>query len=573
MIRFFRAFLWLRWRLFVNTLKGGSDTMARLARWGQAIVAVVVPLLFIPVALGLGVAALFAGKYLGTPGTDSIVAVIPVRVSLAIMTVAVIIAPLVRSIHGSTAGRSRFLLLPIPRSALHLCETASSLSDPWLFMMLPPLLLLPVGWFVWGSAATSLLVLAAGLILLMTLTTASALAAFLAHLLLRDRRRAEMIAMVAILVIMVLSFIPIFLESNLNELEEPDDQAHKEMQQSVREKRRSILRAVGTVTWVIPSELYGKTLERAHDGRAMASLLPLGALTLIGTALFLTSSRVHRRLLDSPEISSPRRGRGEALEFRARRLPGLGHAASAVAWVTARMAMRTVKGKTAVISAPLAVGMLSLALSRQWEGVDVAGMHVGASTAGLLIALVLPLLSFQPILLNTYAVDRAGLTLQFLVPASDQDLVRGKIAGGALLTATATVPSLILVALVTREGPLGLWLAVILGGIATYLVLGPVFAMLSAVFPKAADLSSLGTKGNASQLAGLVATLLIPAMLSPVAILVLAGQFLWGNLYAGVGLVAGWVVVAALLSFPLTHMAAALLARRREHLGLVAHGG
>ena len=59
-------------------------------------------------------------------------------------------------------------------------------------------------------------------------------------------------------------------------------------------------------------------------------------------------------------------------------------------------------------------------------------------------------------------------------------------------------------------------------------------------------------------------------MLSPVAILVLAGQFRWGNLYAGVGLVAGWVVVATLLAFPLTHMAAALLARRREHVGLVA---
>ncbi len=61
MTRFFRAFLWLRWRLFVNTLKGSSDTVARLARWGLAVVAVVVPLLFVPVALGLGVLAVFAG--------------------------------------------------------------------------------------------------------------------------------------------------------------------------------------------------------------------------------------------------------------------------------------------------------------------------------------------------------------------------------------------------------------------------------------------------------------------------------------------------------------------------------
>ena len=109
-------------------------------------------------------------------------------------------------------------------------------------------------------------------------------------------------------------------------------------------------------------------------------------------------------------------------------------------------------------------------------------------------------------------------------------------------------------------------------GLAALLGVAFAIAMLSALFPKAADLSSLGTKGNCNQLAGLVATFLIPAMLSPVAILVLAGQFLWGNLYAGVGLVAGWMVVAALLSFPLTHMAAALLTKRRENVSLVAQG-
>jgi len=568
-IRFFRAFLWLRWRLFLNHLRGGSDTTARLVRWGQAIVTVVVPLLFVPLALGLGALALFAGRHLGTPGTDSSLTLIPARILLGLGSLVVIIAPLVRSIHGSASGRARFLLLPIPRSALHLSETASSLSDPWLFLMVPPLLMLPVGWFIWGSATAGLLALAAGLALLITLTTASALAAFLAHLLLRDRRRAELLAIAVITLITLASFAPVLLKLDRSER---NSQSRKETRQQARETRRRIIKAVSPLTWVIPSELYLKSLERAHDGRAAAGLIPLGALNLVGAALFLTSSRVHRRLLDSPEISSPRRGRGGELEFRTRRLPGLGHAASAVAWVTARMAMRTVKGKLAVLTSPLAAAILSLLLSREWDGVDFGGMHIGPAAGGLFIALVLPMLAFQPILLNIYAIDRAGLTLQFLIPISHQDLVRGKIAGGALLTATATVPSLIVVALVTREGPPALWLAVILGAMATYLVLGPMFAMLSAIFPKAADLSSLGNQGNANQLAGLVATLLTPAVLSPVAILVLAGQFLFGNLYAAAGLVAGWLVVAALLSLPLTHMAAALLAKRRENVSLVAQG-
>ena len=51
-----------------------------------------------------------------------------------------------------------------------------------------------------------------------------------------------------------------------------------------------------------------------------------------------------------------------------------------------------------------------------------------------------------------------------------------------------------------------------------------------------------------------------------------SGQFLFGTLYAGVGLVAGWLVVAALLSVPLTHMATAVLAKRCENVGLVAQG-
>ena len=42
MIRFFRAFLWLRWRLFLNSLRGSNDMGAKLARWGQAIVGVAV---------------------------------------------------------------------------------------------------------------------------------------------------------------------------------------------------------------------------------------------------------------------------------------------------------------------------------------------------------------------------------------------------------------------------------------------------------------------------------------------------------------------------------------------------
>jgi hypothetical protein len=570
MIRFFRAFLWLRWRLFVNSLRGSNDMAARLARWGQAIVGVAIPMLFIPVALGLGVLALFAGKFLGTVHTDPSVVTLPARIMLGVITGVVIFAPLIRSVHGSATGRSRFLLLPIPRSALHLAETASSLSDPWLAVMVVPLLLLPLGWLVWGEAGGALLALAGGLVMLAALTTISALAAFLAHLLLRDRRRAEMIALVILTLVTVLSFVPILMDPE----DWGGDQTKDELAQAEREfkeKFQTGLRFLRPFTWVLPSELYGRVVQQAHAGRPGAALLPLGLMVAVTAGLFQASSRAHRRLLDTPETGAVR-GSGGELELRVRRLPGLGPAPSAVAWVTARMAMRTVKGKLAVFTTPLGVGFLAFLLSRQWSGVEIAGLHVGAAAVGSLLAMALPLLSWQPVLLNLYAVDRAGLTLQFLGPISDHDLVRGKVAGGALLTALASAPSLLAVALITREGPLVLWVAVILGFVATYLVLGPAFAMLSAIFPKAADLSSLGTQGNASQLAGLLATVLIPAILSPVVILLFAGQFLFGNLYAGLGLLAGWLMLAAALSYFLTHLAATLLGRRRENISLIAQG-
>ncbi len=564
MIRFFRAFLWLRWRLFRNSLRGRSDTAAKLARWGQAILRVVLPLLFVPAALGLGILAFLAGGHMGGGGENPRSVIVAARVALGAVTIAVILAPLLRSIHGSTTGRARFLLLPIPRSALHLCEMAAGLSDPWIFGLIPALFLLPLGWFFRGSGLEALLMLAAGLAVLATLLVLSALAAFGSALLFRNRKRAETISLVLLLLITGLSFIPLFLDGTFGN--------KKDRETGIRLQVEKSKRYLAPLSWVAPSELYAKTLHGARTGKLVGGLAPLGLSLLVGSLLFAGSAKLHRRLLDTPAVSSGGRTDGKPLRFSMPRFPLLGSPASALAWATVRMALRTVKGKLSFYAIPLGVAAFGFMLSRQWEGKELLGIPIDAGTALAFLALIFPLLSMQSVSLNLYAIDRAGLTLSFLAPLSDDELARGKIAGGALLTGGCTLLSLAVAALVTRGGTVSFWLMMALGGVATNLILAPVFAMLSAIFPKTADLTELGSRGNPNQIAALIGTLLTTALMTPVAILALAGQFLFGSWLGGLGLMAAWVVIAALVCVPLLHLAAGILGKRRENLALVAQG-
>ena len=560
MIRLFRAFLWLRWRLLVNSVKvgGGLDRAARLSRWAQTVVKVVLPLLFVPAALGIALAAFLGGGYL-VRGDNPIVVSWIARAALFVVMVVIVIGPLFRSVHGGTTGRARFLLLPIPRRALLLSEIVSSFADPWLFIMAPALVLLPAGMLVGRSVIGSMVALAAGLAMLVILASLGALASFVSHLLLRNRRRMELIAMILLSAVLVVSFLPILMSSFW-------DRAETEREE------RGPTPAFQLPAWTraLPSELYGATLYlTAKPGRAWAGLLPTAGLALTGAALVGVASWTHGRLLDMPEGGTARRGRGP-LRFRTPRLPGLGPEASAVAFASAQVALRTVKGKMAVFSCPIAVFFLGFVLSRRWEGIDTRGLVIGPGVFVALVSVALPLLSLQPVLLNVFAIDRAGLSLQFLSPLSDRALVRGKIAGGALLMLACTLPSLLVGALVAGVDPLNVWILALLGAVAAYLLLAPLFAALSVILPRAADLSSLGTAGNPNQFAGMLSLPLILASFLPLPTLLLAAHFLLGNQQIALILMLVWIGVAAMASLGLTRFAAHLLGRRREQLMLLA---
>ena len=79
----------------------------------------------------------------------------------------------------------------------------------------------------------------------------------------------------------------------------------------------------------------------------------------------------------------------------------------------------------------------------------------------------------------------------------------------------AAVPMLfcfVLPALILPGGRLALWLALGLALIATFVLLAPAAAALSAIFPKSVDLNSIGNGSNAHQAATLLGMLAFVAL-------------------------------------------------------------
>jgi hypothetical protein len=180
--------------------------------------------------------------------------------------------------------------------------------------------------------------------------------------------------------------------------------------------------------------------------------------------------------------------------------------------------------------------------------------------------------ALQALTMNQFASDRAGLTLQVLAPVSDEDLVKGKAAGCAMIFAVAAAVCLISIFAVSGSDSLFLWISVLLAGAATYLLMCPVAAVMSAYFPVASDLSKTGTGGNPHGLAMLAGTLLVFALSIPPGLIIAICFRVFESPGLTVTLMAIWTLAAGLISVPLLKFGARAVAARKENLVLVAQG-
>jgi hypothetical protein len=179
------------------------------------------------------------------------------------------------------------------------------------------------------------------------------------------------------------------------------------------------------------------------------------------------------------------------------------------------------------------------------------------------------LLSILPLAMNQFAIDGPGLTLEFLSPLDDRDLLRGKALGNAVIAVVPVLTCVAGAAVLFPAGSLSDWLSILLGLAATYLLLAPIAAAVSAVFPRAVDLNSIGRGSNAhgaATLLGLAAMIVAGAV--PLAIALVTTRFLDRPQLALI-FICAWFVLCAVMCTILFAPARSILARRRENLILI----
>jgi hypothetical protein len=207
MLRILGAFVWLRWRMLINSLEktGARDTVERFSIAIEKLGPIMAAVLMVPSALLLASAAV-AGGFALARGEQSLLFV-AARYLLLVVPVASIFGPLLLPAADRT-NPIRLLLLPIPRATLYAAQSSSAFSDIWVLVLLPIVLFVPIGLLAGGAVVAALLSLAAGILLVVVVVGITSLATSVLHLLVRNRRRGELLALLFIIIIPAASMLP-----------------------------------------------------------------------------------------------------------------------------------------------------------------------------------------------------------------------------------------------------------------------------------------------------------------------------------------------------------------------------
>ena len=564
MLRILRAFLWMRWRTSRNAFKTKrSDSLEKIARALATLAPIFMLLLLVPSMIGGSAFAGFVGYQLANAegGSNWFKAINVGRVLLAILSLTLLIAPMVRSGRGTGSEMTRLMLLPIKRWQLHFGEVIGGLGDPWLAVVIPALLALGVGIAVGGKVAAGVLTVIAGMLFIATMVLAMSLGSFAIALIFRQRQRAEWFTIGLITVLATGGVLLAMLDSErLGE------------KVGERAKDRSIRIEMPAAVGALPSELWGGIVRGSLDSDSSTSAThALGMFLWVGL-LYGASRWTHTRLLETPETGGSRKeGSGNLDAGRA--LPGVSPTVAAVAWAHTRETLRSVRGKTGVYLNVVVVGLLYAIVLKPQVDLSKLPDNVSPGMGVILAGTMFTLLSLQPIMANAFAADGAGLTLQFLSPLSPQQIVRGKFIAGAILTMISAVLCTVAgIALAPFGSPL-LWLCALLLAVAGFLIYTPIAVLLGALLPKHTDLSKMGKDGNAQPIASIIATFATPISFVPSALVAIVAIFgeqpSWVILLLSLGLLmlsAGFALL--MLRGPIPNV----VERRKENLLLVAGG-
>lgn len=573
-LRLTKALLWLQWRLLVNGLKGGRqrDSLERVSRWSDVVVPVLGGVLLVPVVLAVAALGGLAGFLIATRPASSGGVTMGLAIGFLLPVIWLVVRPLAFASQGGLERGELLRLLPIPLSFLRRLELFRAVLDPIYVPFAAAAAILPFGALLGGRPLLALIGAGAGFLLFGFLACVSALVALGTQILLRDRRRGELVTLIFFL---VLSGVGVFPQLFVR----PSHPA-KVAQTGAATSRPtppvagSDARRAGPNTAIpdglrfVPSGFYAVGVEAGAAGHWGSAGLNLGALGLLTVLAYAATAPLHRRLLETPETAGAR-VLSKQVRVKVAWIPGFSPVVAALALTHVRIVLRTVRGKMMVIGPTFTTMLFALAFSRG-SAREAAFMSNPSVLAALPV--VIALLNLSAILCNQFAVDGAALVLEFLQPIQERDLLFGKITSAALLYSGSVSVALVLVALVVPRVLVALLAAALLGGLAALFALAPVHAILSATFPKTADLGKLGKAGQPHPTASLLSVLATPVALVPGAVCIfiawqVAGSVAWAPLFTAAWAIAAWLI--ALVTLPLV---ARLAVARRENLAMVAVG-
>jgi len=579
MLRTIRAFLWMRWRVSRNAFKSRQrDSLEQISRALGALAPFFLLLMLVPTVMGLAAGGLFLGVKIGQAGTVMIynsLAFLFVRIGLLTATIIVLIAPMVRSSRGTGSEMTRLLLLPIRRWMLHASEVTGALSDPWLAVLVPALILFPIGIVAGGSVVGGAISLVGAVLFVSIMMLAVSLASFTIALIFRKRKRAERFTAVLITVLSMSGLVfGLASERWGDELEHKKKPERSGIERNAADNpglppSQHFDSEIPSAIRILPSEAFMRLVEAGVAGRGAETGLQVLVLMSWTGLLYAGSRWAYTRLLETPETagSSGKMGAG----LRTRSLPWVRPSVSAVALATMRLALRTVRGKTGVyLNFPITAMIYVLLVRPQTEFVLPDGLGFGMGIG--LLGGIFTLLSLQPILINVFAIDANGLTLQLLNPLSTVEILRGKLIGGGLLVSISTGLCFVIGFALDPSGSPVLWLVAAMTLVSLFLVFAPIGLALSAVFPKVANLSRMGKDGNPQPIAAFIATFTVPLLLVPSGLLMAATLLVAKSVLLTALAALVWLGISLAICTLSMRGLVNLCERRRENLLLVATG-
>lgn len=556
MFRMLKAFAWMRWRMLANALEhtGSRDTLQRFSIAMENLGPIIAAVLLIPSALmlaGLGVAT----GYMTADGSRHVDGIVNLtRFLLLLVPVVVIVAPILMPAADRT-NPVRLLLLPIPRHTLYIAQSSAAFGDPWTMLMVPLALGVPIGLAAAGATAAAAFALAGAILLILAIVGLSSLATSILHLVARDRRRGELVALVLIIVLPLVGMIPgLMVGGSKRKAGQPRQPLLPAWTQTYA-SRALALHPAHMFTAGTQAAVTGDT------GKAGRSLVALGAVTIalhgLGLLAFL-------KVLNSPGSTGARRSSPMGTLWT-RRIPGLTAGASAVALAQLRLAMRTPRGRSIMLS-PLAMLFIFGVMMYRGSGtMDFGPFKFGSGLGLATFAAAICMLSILPIAMNQFAVDGPGLTMTLLSPLEDSELLAGKAAGSALIQLPPLLVAVGLTLIVFPAGSPALWATLPLALMAIHFIVAPLAAICSATFPREVNMNSIGRGSNAHGAAGLLGMLSFAgASVPPILITLLAVRILDRPILAPV-LMAGWCLVAYGIGRLLFVPARRIFTARREN--------